>query len=509
MDYKVKSCIKTAALDYCKGEAREGYQNYKMGRYPRPLFTPKTWRILYNTIVPTPFSSRFQTSTLTSHPQADQVCQVLEAALQAADPAAAVARHLNITEPTLTVGDRAYDLDLVEDIYLVGAGKAGAPMALTAAAILADRLTAGLVIVKEGYEIRDTPGLSQHQIVTAGHPLPDQRGVKATQELLSLLARANANDLILCLLSGGASALLTAPAAGITLPDLQHLTSLLLRSGADIGEINTLRKHLDIVKGGGLVQAAAPARVISLILSDVIGDPLDIIASGPTAADSSTFTQALNILRKYGLSSRVAPAILTRLEQGAAGIVAETLKPGDPLMNQVQNLVIGSNRQAARSAAQTAATLGFNTRLLSTALQGEARLVGSIMAQAAHDLAGDSSPLPRPACLIAGGETTVTVRGDGLGGRNQELALAAVETMNGLADTLLITLATDGGDGPTDAAGALVSGETLARAQALGLDPAEHLVRNDAYPFFDALGDLLKPGPTFTNVNDLVFLFTF
>ncbi len=453
--------------------------------------------------------SRFQTSTLAAHPNRDQVCQVLEAALQAADPGAAVARHLNLSGQMLTVGDRFYDLDQVEDIYLVGAGKAGAPMALTAAAILADRLTAGLVIVKEGYELRGTPVPSQLKIVAAGHPLPDQRGVNATQELHNLLARASGNDLILCLLSGGASALLTAPAPGITLLDLQHLTSLLLRSGTEISEINTLRKHLETVKGGGLVQAAAPARVTSLILSDVIGDPLDIIASGPTASDASTFTQALDILQKYELTARVAPSILAHLERGEVGAVAETLKPGDPLMNQVQNLVIGSNKQAALAAAQEAARVGFNTRLLSTPLQGEARLVGRILAQAAHDLARDSSPLPRPACLIAGGETTVTVRGDGLGGRNQELALAAVETMNGLADTLLITLATDGGDGPTDAAGALVSGETLTRARAMGLDPAEHLARNDAYPFFDALGDLLKPGPTFTNVNDLVFIFTF
>lgn len=429
--------------------------------------------------------------------------------MQAGDPAAAVARHLTLSGKKLSAGDRIYDLSQVEEIYLVGAGKAGFPMALTAASILAERLTAGLMIVKDGYELRGTPVPPQLQIVTAGHPLPDQRGVNATRKLLGLLARAGANDLILCLLSGGASALLTAPAAGITLQELHHLTNLLLRSGADIGEINTLRKHLDTVKGSGLIQAAEPARVISLILSDVIGDPLDIIASGPTAADSSTFAQAQSILQKYDLSARIAPSILAHLEQGRTEAVAETLKPGDPRMNQVQNVVIGSNKQAAQAAAQTAAGLGFHTRLLSTALQGEARLVGRILAQAAHDLAGDSSPLPRPACLIAGGETTVTVGGDGLGGRNQELALAAVETMGGLADTLLITLATDGGDGPTDAAGALVSGETLARSRALGLDPAEHLTRNDSYPFFNALGDLIKPGPTFTNINDLVFIFTF
>ena len=454
-------------------------------------------------------NSRFQTFTLSSHPHRELVYQILEAALQAADPGAAVQRNLSIANDVLTAGDQHYNLTQVAHIYLVGAGKAGAPMALAAAAILGERLTAGLVIVKEGYEFRQASMLPQLKIVAAGHPLPDQRGVDATRELLSLVSHIAADDLVICLLSGGASTLLTAPAAGITLPDLRHLTSFLLHSGADIREINTLRKHLDTVKGGGLVRAAAPARVMSLILSDVIGDPLDIIASGPTAPDAGTFAQALTILQKYDLTPRVAPPILEHLEQGADGVVAETPKSGDPLFEQVQNLVIGSNQQAARGAAETAVRLGFNTRLLAAPLQGEARLVGRILAQAAHDLAGGSLSLPRPACIIAGGETTVTVRGGGLGGRNQELALAAVETMNGLADTLLITLATDGGDGPTDAAGALVSGESFSRARGLGLSPADHLARNDAYPFFDALGDLLKPGPTFTNVNDLVFLFAF
>ena len=454
-------------------------------------------------------NSRFQTFTLTNHPRGELVYQILEAALQAADPAVAVQRNLSIANDVLTAGDQHYDLTQRAHIYLVGAGKAGAPMALAAAAILGERLTAGLVIVKEGYEFRQASMLPQLKIVAAGHPLPDQRGVDATRELLSLVSHIAADDLVICLLSGGASTLLTAPAAGITLPDLRHLTSFLLHSGADIREINTLRKHMDTVKGGGLVRAAAPARVMSLILSDVIGDPLDIIASGPTAPDAGTFAQALTILQKYDLTPRVAPPILEHLEQGADGVVAETPKSGDPLLEQVQNLVIGSNQQAARAAAETAVRLGFNTRLLAAPLQGEARLVGRILAQAAHDLAGGSPSLPRPACIIAGGETTVTVRDGGLGGRNQELALAAVETMNGLADTLLITLATDGGDGPTDAAGALVSGESFSRARGLGLSPADHLARNDAYPFFDALGDLLKPGPTFTNVNDLVFLFAF
>lgn len=409
----------------------------------------------------------------------------------------------------MAAGDRTYDLTNIRRVFLIGAGKAGAPMAQAAAQILADRLTGGAVIVKDGYGIDEVRFPASLQIIEAGHPLPDERGAAASREILNLLSQANERDLVICLLSGGGSALLTAPAEGITLTELQQTVSLLLRSGADIGEINAVRKHLDMIKGGGLARVAAPARVISFILSDVVGDSLDIVASGPTTPDPTTFDQALAILHKYRLLEQLPPAILLHLQRGAAGAEAETLKPEDPLLGGVQNLLVGSNGMAAQAAANAATAAGFNTRVLTTTLQGEARLVGRLLAVAARDLAGGQSVLQRPACLIAGGETTVTVRGDGKGGRNQELALAAVEAMSGLPGTLLVTLATDGGDGPTDAAGAVVSGETLARARTLGLSPAEYLMRNDAYRFFDGLGDLLKPGPTNTNVNDLVLLFAF
>ncbi|OGN78671.1 MAG: glycerate kinase [Chloroflexi bacterium GWB2_54_36] len=456
-----------------------------------------------------PTRSRFMTHTLQSLPRGDEVCRVLDTALQAADPAAAVLRFLSRNGDQLTAGGQTYNLADIRHVFLVGAGKAGAPMAQAAAQILDDRLTGGAVIVKDGYGLDEVNFPASLKIIEAGHPLPDERGVVATRKILSLLSQADQSDLVLCLLSGGASALLTAPAIGITLTDLQQTISLLLRSGADIGEINAVRKHLDVVKGGGLARVAAPARVISFILSDVVGDPLDIIASGPTAPDPTTFDQALAVLHKYQLLEQLPQAIRLHLQHGVAGAAPETLKPGDPLLEGVQNLLVGSNAMAAQAAADAAAAGGFNTRVLTTTLQGEARLVGRLLAAAARDLAGGQSVLQRPACLIAGGETTVTVRGDGIGGRNQELALAAVEAMSGLPGTLLVTLATDGGDGPTDAAGAVVSGETLARARALGLSPAEHLTRNDAYRFFDGLGDLLKPGPTHTNVNDLALLFAF
>lgn len=453
--------------------------------------------------------SRFITHTLKTLSRGDEVCQVLEAALQAADPAAAVSRFLSREGNQLTAGDRTYDLTNIRRVFLIGAGKAGAPMAQAAAQILADRLTGGAVIVKDGYGLGEVNFPASLKIIEAGHPLPDERGAAASREILNLLSQANERDLVICLLSGGGSALLTAPADRITLTDLQQTVSLLLRSGADIGGINAVRKHLDMIKGGGLARVAAPARVISFILSDVVGDSLDIVASGPTTPDPTTFDQALAILHKYRLLEQLPPAILLHLQHGAAGAEAETLKPGDPLLGGVQNLLVGSNGMAAQAAADAATAAGFNTRVLTTTLQGEARLVGRLLAVAARDLVGGQSVLQRPACLIAGGETTVTVRGDGKGGRNQELALAAVEAMSGLPGTLLVTLATDGGDGQTDSAGAVVSGETLARARALGLSPAEYLMRNDAYRFFDGLGDLLKPGPTNTNVNDLALLFAF
>jgi hydroxypyruvate reductase len=298
------------------------------------------------------------------------------------------------------------------------------------------------------------------------------------------------------------------------LDDLQDLTELLLASGASINEINSLRKHLDTVKGGGLARAAAPATVATLILSDVVGNPLDVIASGPTVPDSSTFADAFAVLERYALLERTPDSIVERLRAGMRGEVPDTPKADDPLFANAQHVLVGSNEQAATAALHAARAEGCHALLLTTRAQGEARVVGQLLGAIAREVATSggtgglaNSPLLRPACLILGGETTVTLRGDGHGGRNQELALAAVGEMTGLEHTVLVTLATDGSDGPTDAAGAVVTGETLARAQALGLDPAAALANNDAYPFFDALGDLLRPGPTHTNVNDLALVF--
>jgi hydroxypyruvate reductase len=324
--------------------------------------------------------------------------------------------------------------------------------------------------------------------------------------MVALLRGLHENDLVLVLISGGGSALLTLPAAGVSLADMQGLTGELLRCGATIGEINALRKHCSQVAGGQIAQRAEPAQVAALIVSDVVGSPLDVIASGPTVPDPTTYDDALAIIGRYQLEQALPSPILAHLRRGRAGKLPETPKADAPLWQRVHNLVVAGNAVAAEAAVVAGQAAGLNTLLLTTYLEGEARSVGQMAAALARELELRNGPLERPALIVAGGETTVTLKGNGVGGRNQELALGAVSALAGLPDALVIALATDGGDGPTDAAGAVVTGATLARAQALGLDPASSLQHNDAYHFFAPLDDLLRPGPTLTNVNDLLFI---
>ncbi|MFV9506287.1 MAG: glycerate kinase type-2 family protein [Oscillochloridaceae bacterium umkhey_bin13] len=447
------------------------------------------------------------TASLRDIPVGLSIATTLAAALAAVDPAAAVQRQLRRDGDQLWVGGRSFDLQTIERIILVGAGKAGAPMARAAAEALGERLTAGLVVVKDGHLEPAVDLPATLRLVEAGHPVPDERGVAAAQAMTELLHDLTDRDLVLALISGGGSALLTLPVAGVSLADLQALTGALLASGAPIGAINTLRKHLDQLKGGGLARLAHPAPLATLILSDVVGSPLEMIASGPTVADPGTYADALAILEQYDLVAQTPPALLDHLRAGLAGQQPETLKPGDPILAGVSNLLVGDNRTAAEAALAAAHQAGFQPVLLTTSLEGEAREAGGFLAAILREIATSGQPVARPACLIAGGETTVTLRGDGKGGRNQELALAAMAGLAGLTNVALVALATDGGDGPTDAAGAVVTGTSLARAQGLGLDPHAHMARNDAYPLFAALGDLLQPGPTGTNVNDLTLLF--
>ena len=381
-------------------------------------------------------------------------------------------------------------------------------MALAAAEILGDSLTSGIVITK-AYATKLAIDNCELTIVNAAHPVPDQNGIDGSEKIIDLLETTSKSDLVLYLISGGGSALLTAPAENISLDNLQQLNRSLLACGASIGEINTLRKHLSRVKGGNLARLAQPAQVAALILSDVIGDPLDVIASGPTVPDPTHYSDALLILEKYAITNQIPSAIHAHLTAGLNGEIAETPKSGEATFDQVNNIIVGNNYQSAQAGLAQAQALGLNTLLLTTYLEGEARTIGPALAAIARQIDQTGDPVPRPACIIAGGETTVIIQGGGLGGRNQELALSAVSPLAGLANTYLISLATDGDDGPTDAAGAVVTGNTLSQAQLKKLNHAQFLENNDAYYFFEPLGDLLKPGPTLTNVNDLSFIFVF
>lgn len=424
---------------------------------------------------------------------------IFHAALAAANPRAALQRALQRDGNRLRVPEREYDLGKIRRVFVIGFGKAGAAMAQAVEEILGDRIERGIVIVKSGH----LAPLEKIQLYEAGHPLVDENSLSGTRKILELLDSVNENDLVLCLISGGGSALLELPAAGIALDDLRAATDLLLRAGAPINELNTVRKHLSQVKGGQLARRAHGAPIVALILSDVIGSPLDTIASGPTAPDSTTFADALSILAQRG-ADRMPASVVQHLERGARGAVPDTVDANDAIFARVQNIVIADNAMACAAAAHQARALGFNTLLLTTHLQGEAREAAKFFAAIAKDIAQSNQPLARPACILAGGETTVTVRGKGKGGRNQEFALAAAIEIEEMKNVVVLSGGTDGTDGPTDAAGAVVDGRTLARAARRGMDARVFLANNDAYNFFQPLHDLIITGPTNTNVNDVI-----
>ena len=475
------------------------------------------------------------------HPRNEEhLISVMTAALRAVDPQEAVRAHLVRTGSTLRVGEEEILLDSVDRIVVVGAGKAGMPMVAAFQEALGDRIADGLVTVEYGHSTGGTPwqirferrpsssderasaaipmksasspaGEKCVRIVEAAHPIPDSAGLAAAQAIRDLAKSLGSRDVLLVVLSGGASALLPLPAEGITLADLQALTDLLLRCGAEIGEINTVRKHCSQLAGGQLARWAAPARTVSLVLSDVVGNPLGSIGSGPTVADPSTFADALTVLRRYGIEDAAPASISAHLRRGATGAIADTPKPGDPLFARTTTVVVGDNQRAAMAAVRRARDIGWHSDLLTTYLQGEAREVGKVMAALAQGIARGQSDCTAPTCLILGGETTVTLRGEGKGGRNQELALAAAIALNryDMPDSLdvsVVSLATDGTDGPTNAAGGRATLHSVKRALALGLDPLAALADNNSNPLLAALGDLLVTGPTQTNVNDLVLV---
>lgn len=412
---------------------------------------------------------------------------ILQAALEAADPAVAIRRQVRIGArgKTLTVAGRTYDLQAFKRVLVVGAGKATAQMAVAIEGLLGPRISSGLINVKYGH----TAALQRVEINECGHPTPDDAGWHGAQRIAEIARDARKDDLVICLISGGASALLPLPADPLTLADKQALTRKLLACGADIHEMNTVRRHYSAIKGGQLARLAYPATVLTLILSDVIGDDLNTIGSGPTAPDASTSADALGVLRKYGIEVAHPPV--------------ETPKPGDAVFRRVQNVIAGSNRLAMEAARKEARRLGYKTLVLSSLIEGETRDVARVHAAIAREIVATGQPLQAPACVISGGETTVTIRGNGLGGRNQEFALAAAIDISGLSNVTIASAGTDGTDGPTDAAGAIADGGTVTRAARRGLDARAFLANNDSYHFFEPLKGLIKTGPTGTNVMDL------
>jgi glycerate 2-kinase len=432
----------------------------------------------------------------------DACLTIFRASLAAVDPCEATKRVLRRAGDDLWVGERSYRLKNFKRILVIGAGKASAPMAQAVEGILGERLEGGLIIVKYGYSAQ----LEKVKIVEGGHPIPDEAGQRGARDLLEIVKGLGEADLVFCLISGGGSALLPAPVEGVSLVEKQEATKILLASGAAIHEINAIRKHLSRIKGGWLAKIAYPATMITLVLSDVIGDDLDAIASGPTVGDRSTFADCLRVVEKYHLKSRIPPAVWDHLQKGAVGKAQETPKPDDPIFRKGFNLIVGSNIQCLEAAARKAQAMGYQTLILSSLVEGETREVAKVHSAILKEIIRTGKPLAPPACIISGGETTVTIRGKGKGGRNQEFVLACGMVIAGWGGAAVFSAGTDGTDGPTDAAGAFADWQMVERAQGMGLDPNAALRENDSYPFFERLGDLIITGPTNTNVMDVRIL---
>lgn len=427
--------------------------------------------------------------------------QIFAAGLAAVAPDGALLRHVRRTGDRLQAGNREYDLSR-RRLIVLGAGKGAAPMAAALENLLGDRIAAGCIVVKYAHGLP----LQRIHLLEAAHPVPDQSGEKAAWQLLCMAKQATADDLIIALFTGGASALTPLPAPGISLEDIQQSTSLLLRCGASIDEVNAIRKHLSRFSGGQLARAAAPATLISLIVSDVVGDRLDVIASGPTAPDSSTFASCAAIVQKFHLENQLPPAVRTSLRAGLAGQRQETPKAGDTLFDSVQNLLIATNRQALQAAADKAEELGYEARILTDTMTGEAKRCAVDLTGTARQLQRQLRPQDKPLCLLAGGESTVTLRGKGTGGRNQEMALAASLAMEGITGISALFAGTDGTDGPTDAAGGFADDQSAAAIRMAGLDPAAALDNNDSYPALRCGNTLFITGPTRTNVMDMALI---
>lgn len=425
----------------------------------------------------------------------DDLQEIVAASLRATDGRSAVSGSVLLEGNRLRIHAAEFDLDRFTNIRLIAAGKAAASMAEGLMGVLGDRIKSGIVVTKDGHAPKPRPeGVTLWE---AGHPLPDARSLAAAAETLRFARSTAADDLVICLLSGGASALLAAPPANVSLGDLQEVTKGLLRSGAPIGEVNTVRKHLSRISGGRLARAIAPGCCLTLAISDVVGAAPDVIASGPTVPDPSTYEDALALLNRREID--IPASVLRHLQQGAAGEIPESPKKGE--LDSSMPFIIADNHDALSGASARAEELGYRTESVSENLEGEAREIAVDVANRALEARrSDGAPI----ALLWGGETTVTVRGTGKGGRNQELALAAAIALDGDDGIVVGAIATDGTDGPTDAAGGIIDGSTAGRGRSLGKEPSDHLSRNDSYTFLKYTGDLLITGPTGTNVNDVI-----
>lgn len=438
-----------------------------------------------------------------AHLPKEAIRRVLDAALEAADPFSAVERNLGCSSSYLWAGGKTYLLYPDSQIMVVSIGKAALSMAEAAFHRLGNRIDGGVVVCK--HNPMELVHLGKMEVVIGSHPVPDERSVIAAKKISNCVGGLSEHDILILLISGGGSALVCLPAEGVTLNDIQAVTSGLLKTGATINEMNAVRKHLDLIKGGGLAKMTSPAQVAALVISDVVNNPLDVIASGPAFPDPTTFDESRQILSKYFTTDDIPDSILNRFEKGSRGEIQETLKIGDDVLERIHHIIIASNFVSAQSAFQAAQQEGFDTELLTYELTGEANAAGVWLAE----MLAAKKVQQKPYCGIAGGETTVTISGNGLGGRNLETALSSVRTMNTISNGLLITLATDGEDGPTNAAGAIVSAGTLQRGLEIGFTPEDFLANNDSYRYFENVGGLIITGPSGTNVNDLNFIFKF
>ena len=434
-------------------------------------------------------------------------CKIMASAINAVDPYVCIENHVKYNGQTLDLdGNRIFTKD-IDRIFVLGLGKASVPMGISIIDAIGEMIDFAAVVTKSpafqkfnGYE-------EKLKVFLGGHPVPTEASIKATKSILRILPELTSKDLVIVLISGGGSALFTSPVNGVSLDDIQKMTEILLKSGAEIKEINTIRKHLDEVKGGRLALRLHPAKIFTLILSDVVGDRLDMIASGPTVPDPTYYKDALEIITRYHLEEKIPHSIISYLEDGNKGKYPETLKSENNKEISVKNILVGSNYQSAKVGFQKARSMGYRSLIISTHLTGDTHHVANFLSGIIKSTISHSTPLKRPACLILGGETTVKVTGSGRGGRNQDLALRMVETLSGIPGILFISLASDGEDGPTDAAGAVI--DDLVFTEDINKEASEvtsFIKNNNSYEYLDQKGALIKTGSTGTNVNDLIII---